>query len=39
MIHLPVNDRETGEQHDQIRAHSRLQSSVSAAATELYYED
>ena len=25
MIHLPVNDRETGEQHDQISAHSRLQ--------------
>ena len=25
MIHLPVNDHETGEQHDQISAHSRLQ--------------
>ena len=25
MINLPVNDRETGEQHDQISAHSRLQ--------------
>ena len=38
MIHLPVNDRETGEQHDQISAHSRLQCVPSAAAAELDYE-
>ena len=25
MIHLPVNDHETGEQHDQIMLFTRLQ--------------
>ena len=35
MIHLPVNDHETGEQHDQISAHSRLQCVEPVSYTHL----
>ncbi len=35
MIHLPVNDHETGEQHDQISAHNHWPRPQPAQASRL----